>query len=58
MIRPEVVLFKNVLTEVLSSELGRFFSAVTIKYAEVRQGDWTLLLGRIQTLKSDGIRIL
>ena len=34
-LRPKVILFENVLTEILSSEFGRLFAAMAIEDTEV-----------------------
>lgn len=56
--RPEVFFFENVLTEMLTSELRRFFPAVTIEDTEIGQRDRTFFVRRIQSLKGNGISIL
>ena len=56
--RPEVFFFENVLTEMLTGELRRFFSAVTVEDTEIGQRDRTFFIRRIQSLKGNGISIL
>ena len=55
--RPEIILFVNMLTEMLTSEFGRFFSAVPVENAKVSQGYRTFLIRRIHPLQSYCIRI-